>query len=161
MARDRTSGDKAAWAEDDLISKLVTDPGQVPETQTLSGYVGRSDRPGYWRLYLSAELDEFVECREDDVLHTEKSSADQGPLGNTMVWIKRDARLLHSQPTSRPAQGDFLVGDITRDFLAAGIPDSGAEAAFIRTIIIRISRRVCTRASICRPCSVASLCNVC
>lgn len=144
MAEKRTTDGGTEWTEDGLVEKLVADPGQTPKVQTMSGYLGRSDRPGYWRLYLTPRLDEFVECREEDLVHSERLGAGADPLGTTMVWVNQDATLLHTRSTTGRAQADFLSGAITRDLLSSSIPGTGTEAG-LWTIIIRISARICTK----------------
>ncbi|MGS0685530.1 hypothetical protein ACVBEQ_10330 [Nakamurella sp. GG22] len=136
----------SGWAEDEVVAKLVADPGAVPDLQTLVGLLGRSDRPGYWRLYLSPQLDEYVECRTDDVVHLEKLGAGPGALGGTMVWLDRKATVQHTRPTAPTMQGEFLQGDIATDFLSSARMTGGLESELaLWTIVIRVSARICTK----------------
>jgi hypothetical protein len=105
--------------EDELIKNLVPDPSQVPDARMLFGFLGKSSREGYWRLYLTPELNRYVEFQEEDVLHTLSFATPENPLGGQAAWVKREANLLHTRTVSREAQAEFLEGDITAKFLAS------------------------------------------
>src|SRR2546430_3755462 len=102
MASQEKSGDSEAQEpsnsrelkKDALVEKLVSDPAAPPDTIRLVGFLGKSSRDGYWRLYLTSQLNEYVECHEDDIVHTQSLATEQNPLAGTMAWIKRDAKLL-------------------------------------------------------------------
>lgn len=97
---------------DEIVENLVRDPADVPDVRVLVGYLGRSTRSGHWRLYLTPDLRSYVEFREDEVVHSKQLDHKNSPLGGTVVWVKREANLKHSQATSREAQADFLQGAI-------------------------------------------------
>ena len=104
--------------EDELIKNLVPDPSQVPDARMLFGFLGKSSREGYWRLYLTPELNEYVEFQEEDVLHTQSFATPENPLGGKAVWVKRETNLLRTSTKSREAQAEFLQGDIAASLLA-------------------------------------------
>jgi hypothetical protein len=104
--------------EDKLIEALVPDTSQIPDVRVLIGFLGKSTRERYWRLYLTATLNEYVEFARDDVVHSHALESDESPLGGTVVWLKREANLQHTQSASREAQADFLRGSISTGFLS-------------------------------------------
>ena len=104
--------------QDGLIEKLVPDPATPPDAMVLSGLVGRSTKAGYWRLYLTPQLNDYVEFSEKDVLHHQQFPPALSPLGGTLIWIKGDAKLQHTQTTIQQAQGQFLQGNIAAKFLS-------------------------------------------
>jgi hypothetical protein len=86
-------------------------------------------------------LGEYLEFREEDVVHYERLSPEQSPpLGSTAVWIKRDCELQHMRTTSLQEQATFLRGDIAQRFRAGttpgGIPGAGPgeQARFLPPI---------------------------
>ena len=100
-------GEGADRPQDPLVARLRPDPAQPPEpTVTLEGVLGDSERPGFRRLYFSAELDSFAEFRTADVLSLAEIPAGQPPfLGEaaTRVTLRRDAavdftRTQHGRP---------------------------------------------------------------
>ncbi len=97
MADDRSGdgGQAADRPQDPLVERQRPDPSQPAEpTKTLSGALGDSDRPGFRRLYFTAELDYYAEFRTDDVLSVADIPPDQPPfLGEpaTRVTLRRDA----------------------------------------------------------------------
>ena len=103
--------------EDSLIEKLVPDPSQVPGLKMRIGWLGKSSRRKYWRLYLTPELNSYLEFREEDIVHTLSMASDMNPLGGTTVFLKREAELLHTRTTSTQAQAEWLGGDIMRRHL--------------------------------------------
>lgn len=98
---------------DELIKRLMPDASQVPDVRLLVGFLGKSTREGYWRLYLTLTLNEYVEFDEDDVVFSHPLEDDENRLGGTLVWVRRDANLQHTRTVSREAQADFLQGAIS------------------------------------------------
>jgi hypothetical protein len=88
-------GEAADRPQDPLVDRLRPDPSQPPDvTVTLEGVLGDSERPGFRRLYFTAELDSFAEFRAEDVLSVAEIPADQPPfLGEpaTRVSLRRSA----------------------------------------------------------------------
>lgn len=113
---------------DKLITALVADPAQVPNLKTRVGWMGKSSREGYWRLYFTLELNNYIEFRESDVVHTQSLETQLNSLGGTVVFLQREAELLHTRTTSTQAQAEWLSGDITLGHLrraSAGMLTSG------------------------------------
>jgi hypothetical protein len=102
-----------------IIDKLVPDPSQPQSFAVLSGLLGKSPQPGYWRLYLTAALDEYAELSEDDIIHSESLSATQSALGRTVVWVRSGASVQHIRLTSRQTQAEFLQGSISSRHVAS------------------------------------------
>jgi len=100
--------------ENQLVARLVPNPAVAPDLVRLTGYLGRSARQGYWRLYQTMELTDYLEIAEDDIVHSE-SPEDESP---TVVWVRREATIKRVHSESVQAQADFLRGDIAGDFLS-------------------------------------------
>lgn len=88
-------GEAADRPQDPLVGRLRPEPSRPPERAViLEGALGDSERPGFRRLYFTAELDSFAEFRTDDVLSVADIPPDQPPfLGEpaTRVTLRRDA----------------------------------------------------------------------
>lgn len=119
MAEKKKPGPKRELKQDALVERLVPDPSQPSDVVVLQGYLGASDRPGYWRLYLTQDLKQFVELAEDDIVHNEPIPTSISPSGGTTLWVKSSAKIENTSTTARQAQAQFLAGDIA----------SGASAA--------------------------------
>jgi len=113
---------------DELIEKLVPDPATPPDLILLAGFLGKSNRAGYVRLYLTLLLNEYLEISEKDVLHHQPFAPALNPLGGTLVWIRREANLLHTRTATQQVQAQFLQGSITARFL----PKAGMESQFVK-----------------------------
>jgi hypothetical protein len=88
----------------------------------LRGFLGRSGREGFWRLYLTPELDQYVEFAEDDVEHRQEVSTERAPFGGSYVWLRKGAPVTHARVATRQLQAEFLRGGITGRYLAAAVP---------------------------------------
>jgi hypothetical protein len=103
--------------QDALVEKLVSDPSKIPDIQVLVGLLGRSSQAETWRLYLTPQLNEYVEFNAQDVVLTHPLAAGQSPLGGTMVWLRRDATVKYTRTGTLQAQADFVRGDIMSRFM--------------------------------------------
>ena len=81
---------------DDLAAELVPDPTKLPDLVVLRGYLGKSTRAGFSRLYVDLSFSEFVEVADEDILAKRSLPANQDPLGGTVLWVKRSATLLRA-----------------------------------------------------------------
>jgi hypothetical protein len=78
----------------------------------VAGWLGRSTRSDRWRLYLTPELNRFVEFSEADVLHHRRLTLAEVTVGGTLVWLRRDATVLETRTGPRQGQASFLDGDL-------------------------------------------------
>jgi hypothetical protein len=115
---------------DDFTENLVKDPDNPPNLIVLSGFVGRSTRKGYVRLYLTPELNDYIEIPEEKIHHQEQVQKVQNSLGGSQLWIERETTIVRKKVESRTMQADFLQGEITQENLAkvnAGMTVEGLE----------------------------------
>ena len=114
----------------DLMARLVPDPSNVPDVKALVGWLGDSTREGHVRLYLSPDLDEYLDVPEEAVRHREDTGDQGSTLGATAIWVQRSATLHHTRTVSRQAEADFLQGAITTAYLRGARQGSllGADA---------------------------------
>jgi hypothetical protein len=120
--------------EDDIISRLVPNATVPAEVTALEGFLGKSASAGFWRLYRTLELNDYVEIAEGDIVYSQSLATPKQPLRGSMVWVKRDAPLRHTRTETRQVQAELLQGDITGGFLSdlEGPRLAGAELAQAR-----------------------------
>jgi hypothetical protein len=118
--------------EDALVERLVADPAN-PEAKLLSGYLGKSDREGVWRVYLSLEFNDYLEIAEAEILHVEKLRRDDASQAGAWIWMKPDAVVEHVRPERRTTQGEFLSGEISGRFLGASA-GGGLDLGFLTLV---------------------------
>lgn len=120
-------GDGPNLRLDDFVGRIVQDPNAPPSVTLLSGYLGSSSEEGHVRLYLDEELCRYVEIPEKAIRHTQELPPEQSPLGGSLVWIDRDAEVLHGAAGSERRKATFLEGQIAQDYIggAGGIGTSG------------------------------------
>src|SRR5215211_1093386 len=82
---------------DEFVERIVRDPNEPPGVTLLSGYLGSSSEEGHVRLYLDGELSRYVEIPEKAVRHTRELAPEHSPLGGSLVWIDRDAEVVHGR----------------------------------------------------------------
>lgn len=99
-----------------FVDILVSDPANVPAMVVLSGFLGSSSLEGYKRVYLNAALSEFFEVPEAAILHAMKHAVSSSPLGETTLWLKRDAELIRNGANSVETRAQFFVGPIQQSY---------------------------------------------
>jgi hypothetical protein len=109
-----TGGGVKAPQVSPLVEELTQGGTEVPNVSVLVGYVGNASEEGRVRLYLTADLSNFVEFSLDDMVCSEVLQ--EGGAGATAVWIRKGARLTHTQTLSREVQAEFLSGGIAEAF---------------------------------------------
>jgi len=108
----------AGEKQDDLIDRLVQDPNN-PRVKKLVGFrMGKSNQEEYWRLYLTDDLNHFLDFRKEDTLHAEQVSSTK-----TLVWLNPNAEVKES--IVRSGRVDFLRGTIIEDHLRRRPGSSG------------------------------------
>lgn len=130
-----------------VFDTLRQDPAAASGLTVLIGYPTESDRGGgYRRLYLTLDLSAYVDIPSADVVGTQPLPAEQFPLGETVVWVKRDAQLHYTQaaPVSQQVQADFLHGEIARAYLPQTCVSGLSAASHVTSAIPqRITGLVC------------------
>jgi hypothetical protein len=133
MATDDTGKKSGVTSEglkqDQLVEKLVPDPANHEPAVQLTGWLGKGTRVGIWRLYLTPQLDEYVELPESAVIHSQPLDASQSSVGGTMVWLKAGTPLEYTQVVKQKVQADFLSGGITSSYMAGSAPSFATARA--------------------------------
>ncbi|MFJ4689205.1 hypothetical protein [Streptomyces sp. NPDC088789] len=115
--------------EDPIVAARITDPADqkaIGGTRRVTGFVGRSETPGYWRVYLSTRLDDYVEIREEDIVQSYSlPTSEHSPQGGTVVVVRDDARLLRTHDIDMKQLG--LRAQI--EFLRASQPSADGKGA--------------------------------
>src|SRR5215212_5276624 len=127
-------GDGPNLRYDDFVRRIVQDPNEPPGVTLLSGYLGSSSEEGHVRLYLDEELCRYVEIPEKAIRHTQELPPEQSPLGGSLVWIDRDAEVLHGAAGSERRKATFLEGQIAHDYIggAGGYGTGGGTTTQVR-----------------------------
>lgn len=103
----------------DFVAALVKDETKPPKTRIISGYVGKSNKPDYTRIYLDIELRRYVDFSTEEILHAEDFRDAKSRLANVMVWVRETARITHhgnwiaSEDPTTMATGEEGGGDPT------------------------------------------------
>jgi hypothetical protein len=119
--------------DQEMVQNILTDWDDYPvDTVVLWGYlVSRDDR--HWRLYLTPEFNEYVDFLKDTdgpAPYVHHVPVTNSPVGGSIVWIRRSARLRHTVVRSATEVADFLRGQINVNFLA----QTGIGNAFIQSV---------------------------
>jgi hypothetical protein len=106
---------------DEIVAALLgTDTCKAANVRVLRGFLGPGCTKCHLRVYLNAELDEFVEVHHDDVMLTQYVPAVLSPLGGSLVWVKRSAKLTYTRSRQVSASSEFLEGDLRERFRRRG-----------------------------------------
>jgi len=94
-----------------LVESLRPDPSQpAKKTVVLIGLPGKSDRPGYQRLYLTTKLDYYAEFLVSGILSAETIPADSSPFPGheaTKVTVGRNANIQYISAKSPQPVDEF------------------------------------------------------
>lgn len=104
---------------DRFVESLMPDPNESVDVIVLTGYCGRSHRDGYIRVYATAELSSFVEVALADVRHSVPLNT---PLGGSVIWVSRTARVQRTSAGDAHCENDFLHGPITSAHMGTAAP---------------------------------------
>ena len=109
---------------DDFVGRIVQDPNEPPCLTLLSGYLGSSSEEGHVRLYLDEELSRYAEIPKQSIRHARELSPEESPLGGSLLWVDRDAELMHGRAGEKPGAASFLEGWMTDEYaeVAAAFP---------------------------------------
>ena len=136
---------------EDFVARLVPDPVDPPDLLLLKGYLGASSEEGHVRLYLDEELSRYVEIPRKAIRHARELPPEQSPLGGSLVWIDREADLMHGKAGEEPGVASFLEGWIADEYkeVTAAIPpaqpaarNAGGMYPSVPCITPLISRRI-------------------
>jgi hypothetical protein len=111
---------------DSFIRHIVTDPKNVPDVILLTGYLGASSEEAHERLYLSADLTNYVEIPNTAILHQAPLPKEQDAHGGVTLWVRKDAALQYKMAPAAQALANYFAGAIQAG--AQGAP-RGAGAA--------------------------------
>jgi hypothetical protein len=78
---------------DSLVDALVSEPASTPDLAVLRGYLGKSPRTNYWRLYLTPTMDEYLEIAEEHILLQKPVADGLLGIGGSALWVYRDVSL--------------------------------------------------------------------
>lgn len=104
--------------QDEPGGEPPADPSRDPNKVMLAGFLADSSRIGYQRLYLTTELTDYIEFREEDVARSEPVPPEQSSVGGTRIWLDPDAIVERTRIQTRQVQARFLQGDLMTNFWA-------------------------------------------
>jgi len=117
------------------------------------GFLRRGSDGRTWRLYLTVDLDDYIEIDDSQILHSVAYEGSQYQLGGALVWVRRTAKLKRVAARSTEAQADFLRGEIAAEHAALS---ARTLAAYNHPPIG--TGFLCTELSVCDPCSSYERC---
>ena len=144
---------------DNFIRHIVTDPKNVPDVMLLTGYLGASSEEAHERLYLSADLTNYVEIPNTAILHQAPLPKEQDAHGGVTLWVRKDAALQYKMSPAAQALANYFAGAIQAGAQGAPgapapqpdhAPPSGciAQPSIVHFIVRQKSRLASTRTRI-------------
>jgi hypothetical protein len=104
----------------------------------LLGLLGRSPRDGYVRLYLTTELRDYLEVREEDTLFAKSLETPENPIGGTALWVRGQANVEVTRRAAEDSDIQFLTGEITARYFslsaASGTSTGGSGGGGIKSV---------------------------
>lgn len=128
----------------------VLDAAGGADVRAFFGFLRRGMDGRAWRLYLTIDLDEYIEIDESQILHSVTFEGAQYPLGGALVWVRRNARLKRVGSRTIEGQADFLRGEIA----AENMRESSGDLAMYKPPVG--TGYLCTSYTGCAPCFTES-----
>jgi hypothetical protein len=122
-----------------FVREIVSDPNSVPDVMLLYGYLGASSEPEHERLYLRADLAQYVEIPTSAILRRMDAPAEQDPHGGVTLWVKQDAKLIYKLAPGAQALAHYFAGQIQAGAALANAP----QAAHLPPTLICPTRLPC------------------
>jgi hypothetical protein len=156
-----------------VVAAIVEDPNKAPDVVALRGMLGEAATAERVRLYLSVNLDDYLEFDRGAIVHQVSIPETISPLDEAIFWVRRDALAAAARSPALQLKAGMMAGPVFQDYMSQAIPAaatgvSGAEApgeaAGIRpTLTCPSVVNICvTQDLACRPTQTCpSVVNVC
>ena len=128
---------KQVLKQDLLVDKLRPDPSQSPSIER-RGFLGKSDKEGYWRLYLTRGLTDYVEIADTDVVHQASLATRDDPDAGSRIWIKA-VIAWNAVTASGPARSAHMRSTSTEALFWFAWPPEGSVRASNRKVTARMA----------------------
>jgi hypothetical protein len=120
----------AQLSQDALVDDLRPSPTDPPpDVLEVRGFLGHDTEDGYWRLYLSADLDVYLRIAEADIVASRQRDSEEISLNASSVVIRASATVEKVQTIPLKTQASFLQGVYTAALSAAADSRSGVADA--------------------------------
>ena len=88
---------------DEIADRVARERGGL--IRLTGQFLGNSEREGYYRLYLTEQMDRYLEFSKEGTLEAERF-----PSGRMVVWLRAGTKVV--EVASRPVSEEFLSGSI-------------------------------------------------
>lgn len=128
-------------SKNNFVDNIVKDPACIPETKLVKGYIGKSDKDEYIRLYRKLDLLSYIEFRKSDVIHKEELDSTKSAPGKVCVWLDACTKVSKVSVRDNDTPDKFLNGKFVEmakllENDRFGISDGGGENGTVTTVTI-------------------------
>jgi hypothetical protein len=102
---------------DEIVDRLLQEGDPTDVVKLVGRYLGNNEGGDSFRLYLTEQLNHYLEFPKEATLDAERVSS-----GNIIVWVKRGTKV-RATKTQRLSE-EFLRGDIHRSHSGAALAGS-------------------------------------
>lgn len=108
MARKPTDTESRGIDPDEVIENIDASTG----SRAVVGFIGKSTRSGFVRLYISPAFNNYFEISRSDILKTRDIDLAVSPLGGTVVYLKCSAKVTQFKMRAFEVEAEYLEGRI-------------------------------------------------
>lgn len=103
---------------DSLVKHLIVDGKKPENTVMVYGFVGEGSQEDTWTLYLDPTLQNSIEIKEEDIVHSVSVTRTHTALGGTILWVKNASSYMYKNaaPTEQEAL-KYFQGDIYQQYV--------------------------------------------
>ena len=107
-----------------LVERVLGDPAEFPARAfRLHGFLGKESEVGFWRIYLSTQLDHYVRVAEADIVTVRDASSAALNEQLDEVWVRQDANLTETRALPKQILNSFLRGSLVDRLPVAAYED--------------------------------------
>ena len=119
-----SSTKKARVRQHELVDRVMGGPTGFPaRAQCIYGFLGKDSDAGFWRVYLSPQLDHYVRVAEADIVTVREAPATTQNERRDEVWIREDADLTETRAIPKQMRTSFLTGALVERLGASAYAD--------------------------------------
>jgi hypothetical protein len=119
--------------QDALVDDLRPSPTDPPpDVVELQGFLGRDTVDGYWRLYLSADLDVYLRIADADIVASRQRGPEETTLDPSRVLVRASASVEKVETIPLKTQASFLQGAYAATVLTAAASAMGPRLRRLR-----------------------------
>ncbi len=114
----------AGLRQHEMVDRVLGAAAEFPARgYRVYGFLGKDSEAGFWRVYLSLDLDHYIRVAEADIITVRDAANTPPDQKMDEVWVKEDADLIETRALPKQMRTSFLSGPLVNRLGAAALND--------------------------------------